>query len=103
MSAAGVGLQRWMTPRLAILGVVSLGLVGVVTFAMSRAVTGPSTVASPRPPLPGVRSGGDQDVQGRPGRAPARRLSKEPGGQRQNQRGRGQVLAKRVPAELRKE
>jgi len=49
MSTAGVGLQRWMTPRLAILGVVSLGLVGVVTFAMSRAVTGPSTVASPRP------------------------------------------------------
>jgi hypothetical protein len=49
MSAAGAGFQRWMTPRLAVLGVISLGLVGVVTLAVNRAVTGTSTVASPRP------------------------------------------------------
>ncbi len=44
----------------------------------------------------------DQDVQGWSRGAPARRLSEEPGGKRQDHAGRGQVLAERVPAQLRR-
>ena len=49
MSEAGAGLHLRMTSRMLILGLTSLGLVGVVTFAVSRAVTTTPTSASARP------------------------------------------------------
>jgi len=56
MSALGAGLHRRITPMSVLLGVVTLLLVGVLTFAVSREVTTTSPTAtvapSPRPSRP---------------------------------------------------
>jgi hypothetical protein len=58
MSEAGAGVHLRMTSRMLILGITSLGLVGVLTFAVSRAVTSTPTPASTRlptrPPRPAL-------------------------------------------------
>ena len=50
MSRASVLLQLWMTPKMAILGLVVLGLVGVLTFATSREVIRTATPVTATPP-----------------------------------------------------
>jgi len=50
MSRASVLLQLWMTPKMAIFGLVVLGLVGVLIFATSREVIRTATPGTATPP-----------------------------------------------------
>ena len=52
MSIAGVGQSRRITPKMLVLGTLFLGLVGIVTFALSREITSISRPVRTQPSTP---------------------------------------------------